>query len=262
MVRTSKHGQRPGSAPRSVAVLPWDWARPSRVPGLLWPKRRGRRPEDDVGVPGSARGVAGIVNQPRLPGAAWRERRALRAWYASAKLPLFGLPADWTGHRCQGQRAGRQVARRAGPFGLFMRPGGPLWVGALGLTHIDEDGGRLHVGSHRVTDDRVRDAMAANNLFRRLAWPLMEEFGREAFDRAVVAWRRQYRAGLLRWRWAVIPVGADAVRFRVLTVGTQWVALATIDDVGLQLDAQKFPIGRVRLVRITDARPYLSVGKI
>ncbi len=190
MVRTSKHGQRPGSAPRSVAVLPWDWARPSRVPGLLWPKRRGRRPEDDVGVPGSARGVAGIVNQPRLPGAAWRERRALRAWYASAKLPLFGLPADWTGHRCQGQRA------------------------------------------------------------------------REAFDRAVVAWRRQYRAGLLRWRWAVIPVGADAVRFRVLTVGTQWVALATIDDVGLQLDAQKFPIGRVRLVRITDARPYLSVGKI
>ena len=48
----------------------------------------------------------------------------------------------------------------AGPFGMLVRPSGPLWVAALGLTHIAGDGGLLHVGSRRVTNYQVLEAMA------------------------------------------------------------------------------------------------------
>jgi hypothetical protein len=193
-----------------------------------------------------------------LKRAARRSKHALNLWYTSAELPLFGLPLDWTGYRCPGQRAGRQAVRRAGPFGIFTRPSGPLWVAALGLTHIAADGGRLHVASHRAANYQVIEAMAAGNFFRRLALPLLEEGGREAFDRAVIARRTQFRAGQLAWHREIIPVDADAVHFRTLTVGGDWVALAQMGAVCIQLDAQGFPIGRVRLVRVADPRPYLS----
>jgi hypothetical protein len=186
-----------------------------------------------------------------------RGKRGLSLWYTSAELPLYGLPPEWTGHRCPGQRAGRQAVRRAGPFGILTRPSGPLWVAALGLTHIAADGGRLHVASHRVANYQVIEAMAAGNFFRRLAWPLLEEGGREAFDQAVIARRTQFRAGQLAWHREIIPVDADAVHFRTLTVGSDWVALAQVGAVCVQLDAQRFPIGRVRLVRVADPRPYL-----
>ncbi len=157
-----------------------------------------------------------------------------------------------------GQRAGRQAIRRTGPFGLLTRPGGPLWIAALGLTHVAQDGGCLHVATHRVTTYQTLEAMAAGNFFRRLAWPLLEQGNREGFDSTVIALRTQYRAGQLGWRRAVIPVGSDLVCFRALTIGTDWVALAEIANFCLQLDAQRFPISRVQLVRITDPGPYLS----
>ncbi len=141
---------------------------------------------------------------------------------------------------------------------MLTRPGGPLWIAALGLTHIAPDGGRLHVASHRVTTYQTLEAMAAGNFFRRLARPLLQQGDRKAFDNAVITRRTQYRSGQFGWRRAVIPVDADAVYFRVLTIGTDWVALAEIADICVQLDAQRFPIGRVRLVRITDPGPYLS----
>ncbi|HKB31910.1 MAG TPA: hypothetical protein VKD26_13885 [Streptosporangiaceae bacterium] len=141
---------------------------------------------------------------------------------------------------------------------MLTRPGGPLWIAALGLTHVAADGGRLHVASHRVTGYQTLEAMAAGNFFRRLAWPLLQEGDREAFDQAVVARRLQYRSGEFGWRRAVIPVDRDAVYFRVLTVGTDWVALAEIADICVQIDAQRFPIGCVRLVRVTDPGPYLA----
>jgi len=150
------------------------------------------------------------------------------------------------------------VIRRAGPFGMFVRPSGPLWVAALGLTHIAGDGGLLHVGSRRVTNYQVLEAMAVGNFFRRLAWPLLEESGHEAFEEEVIARRRQFRSGQLMWRHVVIPVDAYAVNFRVLAVGAQWVGLATIGSICVQLDARQFPVGRVRLVRISDPRPYLT----
>ena len=150
------------------------------------------------------------------------------------------------------------MIRRAGPFGLFVRPNGPLCVAALGLNHISGDGGRLHVGSHRVASYEALEAMAASNFFRRLARPLLEEFGCEAFDEAVTAWRSQFRSGQFPWRRAVIPVDAQAMDFRVLRVGTQWVAVAALGETCLRLDARDFPIDRVRLVRITNPRPYLT----
>jgi hypothetical protein len=189
-----------------------------------------------------------------------RERRALRIWYASAELPLFGLPADWTGVRRAGQRAGCQVIRHVGPFGMFVRPSGPLWVAALGLTHISSSGGVLHVGSRRVANYQVLVAMAAGNFLRRLAWPLLEEAGEESFERAVIARRLQFRSGQLGWHRAVIPVDGRAVTFRVLAVGAQWVALATIGSTCVQLDAREFPIRDVRLVQITDPVPYLRAN--
>jgi hypothetical protein len=190
--------------------------------------------------------------------AARRDRRALDRWYTRTDLPLYGLPPDWAGHRCPGQRAGRQPVRRAGPFGIFTRRNGPLWVAALGLTHIAADGGRLHVASHRVGNYQVIEAMAAGNFFRRLALPLLEEDGREAFDRAVIARRTQFRSGHLTWHRHFIPVEADAVPFHALAVGGDWVALAQVGAVCIQIDAQSFPIGRVRLVRVADPGPYLS----
>lgn len=152
------------------------------------------------------------------------------------------------------------MIRRAGPFRLFARPTGPLSVAALGLTHIAADGGCLHVGSRRAVEPLIFEVMAANHFFRRLAWPVLDEFGREAFDQAVVAWRRRFRSGRLPWQGAEIPVDSHVVEFRALTVGTQWVAVATIGEVCVQLDARQFPIGRVRLVRITDPGPYISRG--
>jgi hypothetical protein len=206
----------------------------------------------------SRNGSGGVDGPPRLRRASRRDRRQLRLWYSGTEFPLFGLPADWAGRRLPGQRAGRQAIRRAGPFGLLTRPGGPLWIAALGLTHIAPDGGCLHVATHRVTTYQTLEAMAAGNFLRRLAWPLLQQGDKEAFDNAVVAWRTRYRSGQLGWRRAVIPVGSDAVHFRALTTGTDWVALAEFADFCLQLDAQRFPIGRVRLVRITDPGPYLS----
>jgi hypothetical protein len=200
----------------------------------------------------------GAADRPGPRRASRRDRRQLRLWYSSADFPLFGLPADWTGRRLPGQRAGRQAIRRTGPFGLLTRPGGPLWIAALGLTHIAPDGGCLHVATHRVTSYQTLEAMAAVNFFRRLALPLLQQGDREGFDSAVIALRARYRSGQLEWRRAVIPVGTDAMYFRALTIGTDWVALAEITDICLQLDAQRFPIGGVRLVRITDPGPYLS----
>jgi hypothetical protein len=141
---------------------------------------------------------------------------------------------------------------------MLIRPGGPLWIAALGLTHIAADGGRLHAATHRVTNYRTLEAMAAGNFFRRLAWPLLQRGQREAFDDAVIALRTKFRAGEFGWQSAIIPVDADAVYFRLLTIGTDWVALTEIADICLQLDAKRFPIGRVQLVRITDPGPYLS----
>jgi hypothetical protein len=141
---------------------------------------------------------------------------------------------------------------------MLTRPGGPLWIAALGLTHISRDGGRLHVGSHRVTTYQTLEAMAAGNFFRRLAWPLLQRGDREAFDKAVVARRSQYRSGEFGWRRAVIHVDAEAFEFCTLTIGADWVALAEMGGVCLQLDAQRFPIGGVRLVRIYDPAPYLT----
>jgi hypothetical protein len=141
---------------------------------------------------------------------------------------------------------------------MFSGPGGPLSIAALGLTHIADDGGRLHVASHRVTSYQTLEAMAAGNFFRRLAWPLLEHGDREAFDKAVIARRSQYRCGQFEWRRAVIPVDAGAVHFCALTVGTDWVALAEVGEVCLQLDAQRFPIEGVRLARVRDLAPYLT----
>jgi hypothetical protein len=91
-----------------------------------------------------------------------------------------------------------------------------------------------------------------------MAWPLLQRGQREAFDDAIIALRTKFRSGQFGWRPAVIPVDADAFYFRVLTIGTDWVALTEIADICLQLDADLFPIDRVRLVRITDPGPYLS----
>lgn len=199
-------------------------------------------------------------NRPRfLPGrSARRDRRAFRLWYVEAGLPLYGLPAEWNGYRCPGQRAGRQGIRRAGPFGILTRASGPPQVAALGLSHIGADGERLHVASHRVSNYRTLEAMAANTFFRRLALPLLHEGEREAFETAVTTRRKQFRSGQLGWEQAVIPVDADAVPFRVLTVGTAWVALAEVGGIYLQIDAERFPLGRVRLVCIHDPEPYLA----
>jgi hypothetical protein len=215
------------------------------------PARRGPRALPLAG------GIGGVVHKLSGRRAARRDRRSLHLWYTAPGLPLYGLPPDWTGHRCPGQRAGRQAVRHAGPFGIFTRPSGPLWVAALGLTHVAADGGRLHVASHRVANYQIIEAMAAGNLFRRLAMPLLGEAGREAFDQAVIARRAQFRAGQLAWRREVIPVDAAAVPFRTLRVGTDWVALAQVGDVCVQVDAQRFPVGRVRLVRVVDPRSYL-----
>jgi hypothetical protein len=203
-------------------------------------------------------GSGSADNRPGPRRASRRDQRQLRLWYSGTDFPLFGLPADWTGRRLPGQRAGRQAIRRAGPFGLLTRPGGTLWIAALGLTHIAPDGGCLHVATHRATTYQTLEAMAAGNFFRRLAWPLLEQGDGQGFDSTVIALRTQYRSGQFGWRRAVIPVGSDAVCFRALTIGADWVALAEIADICLQLDAQRFPIGRVRLVRITDPGPYLS----
>ena len=205
-----------------------------------------------------AGGIGGVVRKLSGGRARRRDRRSLHLWYTAPGLPLYGLPPDWTGHRCPGQRAGRQAIRHAGPFGMFNRPTGPLGVAALGLTHIAADGGRLHVASHRVTNYQIIEAMAAGNLFRRLARPLLSEAGREAFDEAVIAMRARFRSGQLAWHREVIPVDAAAVPFRALHLGTDWVAVAQVDDVWVQVDAQQFPVGRVRLVRIADPQPYLS----
>lgn len=187
-----------------------------------------------------------------------RGRRALDLWYTTADLPLYGLPPDWSGRRCPGQRAGRQAVRHAGPFGMFTRPNGPLWVATLGLTHIASDGGRLHVASHRISNYRVNEAMAAGNFFRRLAMPLLDQAGREAFDQAVIAARTRFRTGQLTWRREVIPVGVQEVPFRTISVGADWVAIAQVGDVCVQLDAHQFPIDQVRLVSVTDPRQYLT----
>jgi hypothetical protein len=215
-------------------------------------------PQPERGALNTHGRIGAAVRALSLRRAARRGRRTLDLWYTSTDLPLYGLPPDWTGHRCPGQRAGRQAVRHVGPFGIFTRPNGPLWVATLGLTHIAADGGRLHVASHRAVNYQVIEAMAAGNFFRRLAWPLLEEADREAFDRAVIARRTQFRSGELMWHREVIPVDSDAVQFRVLAVGDDWVALAQVGAVCIQLDAQSFPAGRVRLVRVADTRPYLS----
>ena len=205
-----------------------------------------------------ADGDGGIGYRPALRRISRADRRSLHIWYSSADLPLFGLPPDWTGYRCPGQRAGRQPIRRSGPFGMLNRPGGPLWIAALGLTHMNHDGGRLHVASHRVRTHQTLEAMAAGNFSRRLAWPLLQQGDREASDKAVIAKRKQYRSGEFGWRRAVIHVDAEAVDLYTLTTGADWVALAEMGGVCLQLDAHRFPIGRVRLVRIYDPAPYLT----
>jgi hypothetical protein len=232
---------------------------PARHPGRAHPAAHGAH-TGPAGAPRAAHaatdGGADDTLGPRR--ASRRDQRQLRLWYSGTQFPLFGLPADWSGRRLPGQRAGRQAIRRTGPFGLLTRPGGPLWIAALGLTHIAPDGGCLHVATHRVATYQTLEAMAAGNFFRRLAWPLLQQGDRAAFDAKVIALRKQYRSGQFGWRRAVIPVDDDAVYFRALAIGTDWVALAEIADVCLQLDAQRFPIGCVRLARITDPGPYLS----
>ncbi len=255
MVRTTKPRRQAGPTDTGLAQ-PSGSAQAALPSGLLRPTRPGRR---SSGASENARsGRFAWIARKLPPWESRRDRRALRAWYATAELPLFGLPTDWTGYRCPGQRAGRQVTRRAGPFGMFVRPSGPLWVAALGLTHIAGDGGLLHVGSRRVTNYQVVEAMAVGNFCRRLAWPLLEQYGHEAFEEAVIARRAQFRSGQLTWRHVVIPVEEHAVNFRVLAVGRQWVGLATIGSFCVQLDARQFPVGRVRLVRIRDPGRYLS----
>lgn len=217
---------------------------------------RTSRPVRDEGKP-AADGVGSAASPGRW---AWRERRALRRWYADSGLPLYGLPAEWEGRRCPGQRAGQQAIRRAGPFGLRDRASGPLQVAALGLSHLGADGARLHVASHRVSNYRTFEVMAASTFFRRLALPLLQAGERQAFEIAVMTRRRQFRSGQLGWQRAVIRVDAEPVPFGVLAVGAAWVALADIGGVYLQIDAERFPVGRVRLVCIHDLKPYLTRG--
>ncbi|MEP7023758.1 MAG: hypothetical protein ABJB47_08085 [Actinomycetota bacterium] len=165
----------------------------------------------------------------------WRRyHRDLRRRYTHPALLLYGLPADWEGHR-QAEPADLSWRGAAVLTRMVSLPGHRKRADRLALTHrAPGTGATLTVGSWRVGPyTEYIEAISTRDLARRAG-------------RAVAG------------PGAAILVDDTMVAFRVLTSGSgDWMAFAQHGDIYLRLDSSGFPSDEVQLVQVHDLEPYL-----
>lgn len=161
------------------------------------------------------------------------------------------------------------LGRRTFPiFGLDQRWDGLRWAGGWGtsgdeITHI----GLAHGDPYDPTAPLVRigtwllagpmAAMTVGNVAQGLARHLWDE-GAAPHDLV----RRTWTSDDPTETWSTLELAVDAasVAFRTLGSGASWVALATIGNTLVAIEARHIEPANVGLVTIDDVEPYLGDG--
>jgi len=167
--------------------------------------------------------------------------------FRRASIPLYGLPAGFSGER-------QLAATGTGGSWLHGFVGRRLSLGH-GDPHRLPGGTWLIVetaSAHPATADAARRKRMAERLWnlRLVASRDLDELRRV---RAEIANRPDPA-----WSTTAFEVDATPVVFESLADGECWAAWAVHDDVVLSLLASRMPVESVALARITDIEPYID----
>lgn len=170
------------------------------------------------------------------PGRAWDlEQRRTEDVVRRSPFPLFGLDETWDGDRW------------IGGYGMA---NGRLSEVSLGHSREGPDGDvRVLVGVRAPAGD-VERAMrwAASDLELELcpwtpAWPPPENGPR--------------LPGIETWSSVTVPLDGAPVELRRMAEGDRWVAIGTVEELLVTLDARRLPVELVSLVTVSDVNAYV-----
>jgi hypothetical protein len=174
-----------------------------------------------------------------------------------APFPLFGLAPAWRGARhvvaVEGSD-GRLTSAILG-HGDPSRPGSP-WPGGPWLKVESSD---LSAAARPIWDEGLLWQRTAEQLLGMIGSP-PDGLGKVRARRLAAEIQRRAAPGpdSPAWRALQVQVDGQPYQFRRLEDGDYWAAGGHVGDVFLGIYAHRFPAVGLRLVRITDLRPYVN----
>jgi len=174
-----------------------------------------------------------------------RERRRTERRFRGAPFPLYGLPPSWQGDRSLGGggwsgRTGELISSLSLVHGALVEGEGPMLTVETALPDEAHGGGRLRVLAEEVWSGRAWTIVQALDHLRA-PWPIGLEFDATPPSRTT----------------ELVVVDQVPVEFDVFSHPDHWVAASLVGGYRVTLEAERFPIQGLQLVRVTDLEPYM-----
>lgn len=141
---------------------------------------------------------------------------------------------------------------------------GPYEVHSMGVRHVSREGegGELRVSSHRRDPSLPLGALRED--LRHKLWLNVRFDGQTGHGVAPSLGHNEGPRGLPEWPshehsvWETTRIQVDGtpLEVSVLSVGERWVGIGHLADVDVVLEAHRFPVEALSLVRLTDLSPY------
>lgn len=167
----------------------------------------------------------------------------------ASDLPVYGLGDEWDGTR--DVRIGLcRATFRHGRFGLRVQDG-PVVIDEITAHHAARGGGMLLVTSHRTGMDVDRSRLVNN--FLSVSWVI----DHDDTERRVEA--RSGGRSPRRSDWHPVEMWFDGIgaRFERLEIEGHWLALGTVDGLGVSIEGHGISSNQSGLLRITDLTTWV-----
>lgn len=222
----------------------WWWLVALSVFGLIW-LTYAASAFTPMGREDLGRDLAAIVSPRRAEA---MDRRQLSGSIAALEWPIFGLTSAWTGIRLLGGHS------RSSQRGL----------GSITLLHGEPSGRRsVEVRTVGLASQQSWTSSQAREELTHEMWTRQEEAPEGLVQPDRFRWLMERRHEISQrpippWDHVTVLVDGAPRVFDLVQAGQDWVALAELKGVAVEIRSRAVPLEDVALTRVTDLDPYFE----